>query len=80
MKFLYPLALTCALLLASEASAQITGRWKSVDDNTGDVKSIVEIFESGGKIFGKVVQIFPKPGEDPDPLCDKYPADDNRHR
>ncbi|MFN7235859.1 MAG: DUF2147 domain-containing protein, partial [Cyclobacteriaceae bacterium] len=77
---LYPLALSCALLLAGQATAQITGRWKSVDENTGEVNSIVEIFESGGKIFGKVVQIFPKPGEDPDPLCDKCPAEDNRHR
>jgi uncharacterized protein (DUF2147 family) len=27
-----------------------------------------------------VVQIFPKPGEEPNPLCQKCPKDDSRYR
>ena len=80
MKFVLPVTAMLFLLNSGPAWAQITGRWKSVDDATGEVKSVVEIFETGGKVFGKVVQIFPKPGDDPDPVCDKCPAEDNRHR
>lgn len=40
------------------ASAQVTGKWKTIDDETGQAKSIVEIYESNGKIYGKVVEIL----------------------
>ncbi|HAC25102.1 MAG TPA: DUF2147 domain-containing protein [Cytophagales bacterium] len=79
MNPLYSVVLLSTLFFTLQAPAQVTGRWKSVDDNTGEVKSIVEIFENGGKIFGRVVQIFPKPGENPDPVCDQCPPDDSRH-
>jgi uncharacterized protein (DUF2147 family) len=62
------------------ATAQITGLWKSIDDRTNELKSVVEIVEKGGMISGKVVQIFPKPGEEPNPLCQKCPKDDSRYR
>jgi len=41
-----------ALLLAAESPV---GKWKTVDDRTGKVKSEVEIYEQGGKLFGKIV-------------------------
>ncbi|OYQ33130.1 hypothetical protein CHU92_13385 [Flavobacterium cyanobacteriorum] len=40
------------------AQAQVTGRWKTIDDETGQPKSIVEIYEQNGKIYGKVVEIL----------------------
>ncbi|WP_294819624.1 DUF2147 domain-containing protein [uncultured Flavobacterium sp.] len=40
------------------ASAQVTGKWKTIDDETGEPKSIVEIYEQNGKIYGKVVEIL----------------------
>jgi uncharacterized protein (DUF2147 family) len=48
------------LLLGSlQMQAQtILGKWKTVDDKTHEVKSIIEIYENSGKIFGKVVEIF----------------------
>jgi hypothetical protein len=30
----------------------VTGKWKTVDE-TGQAKSIVEIYEKSGKIYGK---------------------------
>ena len=36
----------------------VFGKWKTVDDKTHEVKSIIEIYENGGKVFGKVVEIF----------------------
>lgn len=64
----------------SLASAQsITGRWKTIDDNTGEPRSIVEITEVGGKVFGKVIRLFPRPDQDPDPVCDKCDSEDPRY-
>ncbi len=37
------------------------GLWKTFDEKTGREKAIVRIYESGGKLFGKIVQSF-KPG------------------
>jgi uncharacterized protein (DUF2147 family) len=65
--------------LAWAANGQdILGKWKSVDDNSGQPRSIVEISESGGKIYGKVIRLFPQPNEDPDPVCDKCDPSDPR--
>jgi uncharacterized protein (DUF2147 family) len=57
---------------------QIAGKWTSIDDNTGQERSVIEITEQAGKFFGKVIKIYSKPGEDPDPICDKCPDDDPR--
>lgn len=39
-------------------SQGIFGKWKTVDDETGANKSIVEIYEKDGKVFGKVIEIL----------------------
>ena len=39
-------------------SQGVLGKWKTVDDETGANKSIVEIYEKNGKIFGKVIEIL----------------------
>jgi uncharacterized protein (DUF2147 family) len=41
------------------------GRWKTVDDASGKVKAIVNIWEDDSKIYGRIEQLL-----DPDP---KYP-------
>ncbi|MDL1914117.1 MAG: DUF2147 domain-containing protein [Bergeyella sp.] len=44
------------------ASAQIVGKWKTVDDETGQAKSIVEIYKkSDGKYYGKITELLVKP-------------------
>lgn len=40
------------------AQAQVTGKWKTIDDETGEAKSIVEIYEQNGKYYGKIVDIL----------------------
>lgn len=46
-------------LLAMSASAQtVFGKWKTFDDKTGDAKSIVEITERNGKLYGKVIELL----------------------
>ena len=70
------------LLFASIAFPQnsIVGRWKTVDDNSGEVKSIIEIYEKEGLTYGKIISIFPKAGEDQDPVCLECDEDDDRHK
>ncbi len=47
------------LLLPFLASAQdIFGKWKTIDDETGEAKSIVEIYRDNGKVYGKIVEIL----------------------
>jgi uncharacterized protein (DUF2147 family) len=53
------LLLSLLLLAFTQINAQsVIGKWKTVDDKTGKSKSVVEIYESNGKIFGKIVEIF----------------------
>ena len=56
----------------------VLGKWKTLDDNTNEVRSIVEITVENDKVFGKIIKLFPKPTEDPDPVCDKCDQSDSR--
>ncbi len=67
------LHLTITLLFISSGlyAQDIFGKWKTIDDNTGKPKSIVEITLKDGKAYGKIIKLFREPGEDPDPICDE---------
>jgi uncharacterized protein (DUF2147 family) len=56
MKRIVPLMILTACLLAMPAAAldSIVGKWKTVDEKTGKVVSDVEIYQQGGKLFGKI--------------------------
>lgn len=66
--------------LCGKAQQVVLGKWKTIDDESGIDKSIVELFEKSGKIYGKIVRIFPSAGEDPDPVCNLCPHEDARYR
>ena len=58
--------------LSSAAFAQNTpvGKWRTIDDKTGKVKSVVEITEANnGTLQGKVLQVLDSE-KGPNPLCD----------
>jgi uncharacterized protein (DUF2147 family) len=65
------------LILASSFihSQTVLGKWKTIDDETGKEKSVVEIYEENGRVYGKILQLFREPGEDQDPYCDKCSDD-----
>jgi len=70
LKFVSVFLFCVATIYGSEVSP--VGKWKTVDDETGRVKSIVIIWkDTAGKLHGKVEKTFPLPGEDVDPVCDK---------
>lgn len=56
------------------AQSTVVGKWKTMDDDTGKPKSIIEIYESGGKIYGKVVEILDQ--EHKKSVCNKCSGDD----
>ena len=62
-------ALLAALLIFSAAAyAQSpVGQWRTIDDETGEARSIVEIYEEDGELYGKIVEILP---ESRSPICD----------
>lgn len=72
------LLLAALLLLADAAAAQTSpvGRWRTIDDNTGEAKSVVEIVEEGGTLNGYIREIF-REGAQED-VCEKCPADRGR--
>ncbi len=54
----YILVLVMLLVTISVSSQTIFGKWKTVDDETGEEKSIVEIYKENGKVYGKIIEIF----------------------
>lgn len=67
------LLLTAALARAQGPSPE--GWWKTVDDKTGRVKSIVHITRGGDTLSGKVEKLFRLPEEIQDPMCIKCSGD-----
>ena len=53
----------------------VIGKWKTIDDETGKPKSIVEIYMVGDKLHGKLLKLYREEGEDPDPICDECTDD-----
>jgi uncharacterized protein (DUF2147 family) len=61
------------LLISLAAKAQsLTGTWKTIDDETKEAKSHMEIYQSGNKYFGKVVKLLKSA---PDKKCEKCPGE-----
>ena len=53
--------LVIILLFSITINAQsIVGKWKTIDDETGKEKSIVEIYQVEGKIYAKVDKLLTK--------------------
>jgi uncharacterized protein (DUF2147 family) len=45
------------------------GRWKTVDEATNRVKSLVVIWEENGKLYGKIEKLIDPDPQDPHPRC-----------
>jgi uncharacterized protein (DUF2147 family) len=70
------IAACAALILASAATvsaqpATPAGRWRTIDDKTGDAKSIVRIVVEGDHLSGTVEEVFAPPAPSKHPLCEK---------
>lgn len=62
--------ITCFVLVLTiaaqaQSTSDIIGKWTTVDDETGQAKSTVEIFKkSDGKYYGKIIKLLQKPEND----------------
>jgi uncharacterized protein (DUF2147 family) len=77
MKKLIGLILFCCAIGVS--AQNMVGKWKTIDDNTGKERSIVEIYKKGDKYYGKILSLYRAPGEEQDPICDECDEDDSRY-
>ena len=57
-KYFFTLLFVMAAGVFSATAQGVIGQWKTIDDETGEAKSIVEIYEKDGKIYGKVIKIL----------------------
>jgi uncharacterized protein (DUF2147 family) len=75
------LLLLLILLATKPTTAQnaVIGKWKTIDDETGKERSIIEIYEKGSLLYGKVIKTFPLQGEEADPVCSKCDKNDPRY-
>ncbi len=60
--------LLCCFTTIAMRSQTVLGMWKTVDDRDGVEKSYVEVYESDGKVYGKVTKLLKEPA---DKVCDK---------
>ena len=67
------------LLIATSAFAQASpvGVWRTVDDEDGEPKSNVEIYEQGGKLFGRIQMLLPE-GRVCSPCAEEFEGRDLR--
>ena len=61
------------LFLAGQAIGQdVAGKWKTIDDESGKQKSIVQLDIRNNQLWGKILQTWDDDGVTPtDKLCDK---------
>lgn len=60
------LLILCFCFSFSTINAQgILGKWKTIDDETGQAKSIVNIFERNGKIYGQIIEVLSSKSKNP---------------
>jgi uncharacterized protein (DUF2147 family) len=74
----YKKQLIVLLLLISNycLSQSVLGKWKTIDDETGKEKGIVEIYEKDGKIYGRIIGILePEHRYKKCTLCQGYDKD-----
>ena len=62
----------CSLALGAQTDSPV-GRWATTDDETGEKKSIIEIYEKGGKFRGRIAEILT---DNKDAVCDKCTGKD----
>ncbi|WP_191858929.1 DUF2147 domain-containing protein [Hanstruepera ponticola] len=63
------------LLFSIKVNSQdIFGKWRTIDDQTHEPKSIVEVYKENGKVYGKIIDIYSE--SDKNALCKKCQGDD----
>ncbi len=67
---LISLALAALLPQAAAGQSAVIGKWRTIDDETGRERSVVELRQVDGQLQGRILQIFQRLDEKPDPVCE----------
>lgn len=73
------LVVSAAMAAAVPANAldNPAGTWQTLDEKTGKVVSEVELYDQGGKLFGKIVKLTdPNDAQGKPKICTKCPGAD----
>ncbi len=64
--------------LSTLVSAQTpVGMWKNIDDETGEAKANIQVYEENGKLYGKITAFLRK-NADPNAICTNCKSGDSR--
>lgn len=74
MKKLWTIILVSLVTISGIHAQDVFGKWTTIDDNTGEARSVVEIFERDGKVYGKIIAITDP--EKRDRVCENCSGDD----
>jgi uncharacterized protein (DUF2147 family) len=67
--FLFPFFILATFFgLGAQSTDSPEGRWKTIDDETGETKSVVEIYEQDGAYYGRIAKIINE--DQRDALCE----------
>lgn len=69
------LSLTMMLVVGFAKAQSCIGTWITIDDETGKKKSKVELYKKDGKLYGKIVYLYPREGREENPKCTKCSGD-----
>ena len=72
------------LMLASgsvlaQSKSSYYRQWKTIDDETNKPKSVVQIYERNGKMYGKIIKLFRTPDQDQNHKCKECDEDEPRY-
>jgi uncharacterized protein (DUF2147 family) len=71
--FVASLMFIATTVMAFSGRSTALGYWKTIDDETGEAKSILKIYEVDGKYYGRVDRLLLKPGA----LCEHCEGEDH---
>ncbi|HAN77946.1 MAG TPA: DUF2147 domain-containing protein [Bacteroidales bacterium] len=77
MRKLVSLFALTVIFTVSTWAQDVTGIWKTIDDETGKAKSEVEVYIKDGKVYGKILKLYDKPQTQ---ICDKCPDEKKFNR
>ena len=74
MKLKITLILVSFLFATNLQAQDIFGDWKTIKEETGEARSIVNIYQENGKVYGKITRIFDESKRDK--RCTKCKGED----
>lgn len=69
MKRLFGIFVSFLFVFTAFAADPAEGLWKSVDDKTGKVTAIWQVYQENGTLFGKIAAVVDYPQDEPASAC-----------